>query len=78
MQFIFYQDSYKIFCIQDYQITIIDYKTDRVSKNTAVSILEELHQQQMDYYKKIMKMVFPDYQIQAIVYYLHINQYVII
>ena len=69
---------FDVVCIQDYQITIIDYKTDRVSKNTAVSILEELHQQQMDYYKKIMKMVFPDYHIQAIVYYLHINQYVII
>lgn len=69
---------FDVICINNQQITIIDYKTDRVSKETSTSILKDLHHEQMDYYKNIMKMVCPDYQIRAIVYYLHINRYVVI
>lgn len=69
---------FDVVCIKDQQITIIDYKTDRIAKNTSIAILEDLHKEQMTYYKKIMAHVFPQANIQAIVFYLHINQYVII
>lgn len=69
---------FDVVCIKDNQITIIDYKTDRLSKNTSIHILEDLHKEQMNYYKKIMARVFPQANVQAIVFYLHINQYVII
>jgi len=38
--------------------------------------LKELHQGQMYYYKKIMKQMFPNKEVEAIVYYLHIHRYV--
>ena len=57
---------------------IIDYKTDTISKESSIQTLEELHQGQMYYYKKIMKQMFPDYEVEAIVYYLHIHRYVVI
>lgn len=64
--------------VNDTDITIIDYKTDRVSKNTPKETLIQLHQPQMEYYKKIMKKVFPKGNTKAVVYYLYINTYVTI
>ncbi|MFV0394006.1 MAG: UvrD-helicase domain-containing protein [Coprobacillaceae bacterium] len=64
--------------INNNDITIIDYKTDRVAKNTNEETLIKLHQPQMEYYTKIMKKVFPNSNIRAVVYYLYINQYVIL
>lgn len=69
---------FDVVSIKDNQITIIDYKTDTVSKNTEESILKSLHQGQMEYYKKILARVFPQAHIQAIVFYLAINRYVIL
>lgn len=69
---------FDVICINEHQITIIDYKTDRIAKDTDEKILIKLHHEQMNYYKEIMNRVFPNYQIQAIVYYLHINRFVII
>ena len=69
---------FDVVCIKDNQITIIDYKTDNLNKNTSKEILISLHKSQMDYYKKILARVFPQANIQAIVYYLYINKYVTI
>lgn len=69
---------FDVICIKDNNIYIIDYKTDRVAYNTDSSILKDLHKEQMDYYKKIVRMIFPNYHIQAIVYYLHIHRYIMI
>ena len=69
---------FDVVCIKDNQITIIDYKTDNLNKNTSKEILISLHKPQMDYYKKILARVFPQANIQAIVYYLYINKYVTI
>lgn len=69
---------FDVVCIKDHQITIIDYKTDRIAKNTSMDILKDLHKEQMLYYKKIMARVFPQAHIQAIVFYLHINKYAIL
>lgn len=68
---------FDVVCINHSQITIIDYKTDRLAKNTSVDILKDLHKEQMNYYKKILARVFPQANIQAIVFYLHINKYVV-
>jgi ATP-dependent helicase/nuclease subunit A len=62
--------------IKDNTITIVDYKTDRVAKNTTKDTLIQLHKPQMDYYIKVMKILFPNKDIQAVVYYLYINTYV--
>ena len=69
---------FDVLCINEDKITIIDYKTDTISKESSIQTLEELHQGQMYYYKKIMKQMFPDYEVEAIVYYLHIHRYVVI
>lgn len=69
---------FDVLCINDSKITIIDYKTDTLSSKSSNELLEELHQGQMYYYKKIIKQMFPHYDVEAIVYYLHINRYVTI
>lgn len=69
---------FDVLCVNEDKITIIDYKTDTISKESSIQTLEELHQGQMYYYKKIMKQMFPDYEVEAIVYYLHIHRYVVI
>lgn len=62
--------------VQDDIITIIDYKTDRIAQNSPREALIQLHQEQMNYYKKIIRKVFPNNQIKTIVYYLYSNQFV--
>lgn len=39
-------------CINDNNVTIIDYKTDTLKKSTSNETLINLHKAQMDYYKK--------------------------
>ena len=65
-------------CINDHNVTIIDYKTDTLKKSTSNETLINLHKAQMDYYKKILARVFPQANIQAIVYYLNIDKYITI
>ena len=65
-------------CINDNNVTIIDYKTDTLKKSTSNETLINLHKAQMDYYKKILARVFPQANIQAIVYYLNIDKYITI
>lgn len=67
---------FDVVCINKQKITIIDYKTDRIAKDTSENVLKNLHKEQMNYYKEIMFKVFPKYEIEAIVYYLHINRYI--
>ena len=69
---------FDVVCFKDQQITIIDYKTDRVKKDTKEYYLKENHRIQMEYYKQLLQRVYPDYSIQAIVYYLEIGKYVIV
>ena len=65
-------------CINNNNVTIIDYKTDTLKKTTSNETLINLHKAQMDYYKKILTRVFPQAKIQAIVYYLNIDKYITI
>ena len=69
---------FDVICIDDNDVTIIDYKTDNIKQTTSDDILKSLHKPQMDYYKEILARVFPQTNIKAIVYYLHINKYVIL
>lgn len=69
---------FDVVCIKNNNVTIIDYKTDNLKRDTAKETLISLHKAQMDYYKKILARVFQESNIQAIVYYLYINEYVII
>lgn len=69
---------FDVVCINDNDITIIDYKTDNIKSSTPDDLLVSLHKDQMDYYKKILARVFPQANIKAIVYYLHINKYITI
>ena len=61
--------------VHNNQVYVLDYKTDRVSKNNNKETLIEKHQFQLDYYKKVLKDMYKQ-DIKAIVYYLHIGQYV--
>lgn len=69
---------FDVICIDDNDVTIIDYKTDNIKQTTSDDILKSLHKPQMDYYKEILARVFPQTNIKAIVYYLHINKYVVL
>lgn len=67
---------FDVICIHNNTVTIIDYKTDRVKKDSEEDILIALHKPQMEYYIKVLKKVFSSYHIEAIVYYLYCNRYV--
>lgn len=69
---------FDVVCINEDTVTIIDYKTDMIKASTSNEVLIDLHKSQMDYYKKILARVFKQANIQAIVYYLNIDKYVII
>lgn len=81
-EFSMYEDNqiihgiFDVVCINDDKITVIDYKTDNLSKHTSEEALISLHQKQLEYYKKILARVFPQKQIEALVYYLYIDRYV--
>ena len=49
----------------------MDYKTDRIKKESTNQQLIQKHQVQLDYYKKVLKDMYHQ-DVQAIVYYLHI------
>ena len=67
---------FDVVCINNDEITVIDYKTDNLNKNTDDKTLIALHQPQLEYYKKILARIFKSAKIKAIVYYLHIDRYV--
>lgn len=59
--------------IKDNKVYVLDYKTDRVSKDNSDETLKGLHHTQLSYYSKVLKEVFHT-DVQAIIYYLHINK----
>lgn len=59
--------------IKDNKVYVLDYKTDKVSKDNSEEVLKELHRTQLSYYSKVLKEVFHT-DVQPIVYYLHINK----
>lgn len=63
--------------IKDNEIIVLDYKTDRLNQDTPDQHLISLHQEQLNYYKKILGKVFPNYSIKAILYYLYIDRFVV-
>ena len=63
-----------VLCFEPNRITIIDYKTDRVKQETSDYFLKENHRVQMEYYKKIIHQLYPNYTIEAMVYYLEIGK----
>ena len=59
--------------IKDNKVYVLDYKTDRVSKDNSDETLKDLHRTQLSYYSKVLKEVFHT-DVQPIIYYLHINK----
>lgn len=64
--------------IKDNKINILDYKTDKVLSDNSDESLHNLHMEQLNYYKKVLESKFPNHQITASVYYLHINKIIFI
>lgn len=69
---------FDVIAMQDSKISVIDYKTDNLSNDTPNDVLEDLHRAQMDYYKEVLKKIFPSHDIEAIVYYIALNKHVVI
>ncbi len=67
---------FDVLCFFDDKIVIIDYKTDRIHKQTSDHTLTMLHQVQMEYYKKIIQQIYPNYKVEAKLYYLEIGKLV--
>ena len=67
------QGGLGIVFIKDNKVYVLDYKTDKVSKDNSEEVLKELHRTQLSYYSKVLKEVFHT-DVQPIVYYLHINK----
>ena len=61
-----------VFVYKD-QLYVLDYKTDRISKNNSEEALIEKHKVQLNYYQKVLKDMYKQ-DIKAIVYYLHISK----
>lgn len=61
-----------IFVYKD-QLYVLDYKTDRISKNNSEDALIEKHKVQLNYYQRVLKDMYKQ-DIKAIVYYLHISK----
>ena len=66
--------KFDVLCFEPNRITIIDYKTDRIKQETSNYFLKENHRVQMEYYKKIIHQLYPNYTIEAMVYYLEIGK----
>ncbi len=69
---------FDVLCIEEDRITVIDYKTDRVKKDTPEYYLKENHRIQMENYKRILKRMYPNHHVEAMVYYLEIGRYVVL
>ena len=54
------------------QLYVLDYKTDRISKNSEQALIEK-HKVQLNYYQKVLKDMYKQ-DVKAIVYYLHISK----
>ena len=70
--------TFDVLCLNPDEITIIDYKTDRVDAHLEEDKLMEIHRPQMSYYKEIIGKMYPDRKVRAIVYYLEIGRYVVL
>lgn len=69
---------FDVVCLNENEVTIIDYKTDSLTKDSSDEVLKLLHQPQMEYYKMILSKFFNNHKIIAIVYYLSIDRHIII
>lgn len=69
---------FDVVCINKNKITIIDYKTDQLKATTSKQTLKQLHRPQMEYYKYLFTKIFSGVTIEAVVYYLYIDKYVIL
>lgn len=56
----------------EHTVVLVDYKTDRVNSS---EILVQRYQSQMQRYTDFLKIQFPDKEIQAYIYSLHLNDY---
>ncbi len=68
---------FDVVMIDEKQVTIIDYKTDRIVNTIDNASLISLHQEQMDYYKQVMQHIFPEKDVKTLLYYLHNDRYVL-
>ena len=69
---------FDVVCVYEDHLTIIDYKTDRLSTASTQAQLENLHRVQMNYYQHVLEKLYPDQKVEAWVYYLYLHQYVIV
>ena len=68
--------TFDVLCIEDNQISIIDYKTDRVSMYSKNTELVEKHAFQLNLYKEALQSIYPDLKIDGYLYYLEIGRFV--
>lgn len=62
--------------IKDQTVSVLDYKTDRITPHTGNSALVNKHRIQLEYYKKVLKAYYPGYKVQGYVYYLETGKLV--
>jgi len=68
--------TFDVLCVDEDNLSIIDYKTDRVSKYTKNEELVERHAFQLNLYKKALRSIYPNLKIKAYLYYLEIGRLV--
>lgn len=68
--------TFDVLCIEENKLSIIDYKTDRVSQYAKNDALIEKHAFQLNLYKEALQSIFPTKQIDGYLYYLEIGRFV--
>ena len=68
--------TFDVLCVDEDSLSIIDYKTDRVSKYIKNEELVERHAFQLNLYKKALRSIYPNLKIKAYLYYLEIGRLV--
>ena len=63
-------------CLYQNKVMVIDYKSDHVSKDSRDEDLIEKHAVQLQYYQKVLKKLYPEYQVTGYIVYLEINRIV--
>ncbi len=65
-----------VLCINNDTVSIIDYKTDRVSKYAKEEDLIARHAFQLNLYKEALQTIYPKQTIEAYLYYLQTSRFV--
>lgn len=63
-----------VLCINESNVVIIDYKTDRVSKYAKEEDLISRHSTQLQLYKEALQKIYPQKMVEAYLYYLETSR----